>query len=188
MFTFPNSEKIVCVTNRGLCPLPLEEQTERIAAAGVKRIILREKDLSENEYISLAERVLESCNRCGTELIIHSFPQAARWLGIGKIHMPLNLLTAELCEEFDVVGSSVHSLEQLETAQKLGAAYVTAGHIFATDCKRNLPPRGLDFLSDICKSADIPVLAIGGINAENMQSALDSGAKGVCIMSGLMKI
>ena len=73
-------------------------------------------------------------------------------------------------------------------AQQLGASYITAGHIFATDCKKGLPPRGLGFLKDICRRVDIPVYAIGGITEENMVSALEAGAEGVCIMSGLMKI
>jgi thiamine-phosphate pyrophosphorylase len=186
MFTFPNN--VICVTCRSLCPRPLEEQVERIAEAGVKRMILREKDLSEIEYTALAERILERCGRYGIDCILHSYPQAARSLGVKKIHMPLHMLTAELCEEFETVGSSVHSVGEAAKAQLLGASYITAGHVFATDCKRGLPPRGLDFLHDVCQSADIPVYAIGGINPENMYSAINAGAQGVCMMSGLMKL
>lgn len=186
MFTFPN--KIICVTCRSLCSIPLEKQAERIAKTGVKRIILREKDLSLPEYTKLADRVLANCEKCGAELIIHSYPQAAKALGVKSLHMPLHLLTAQLCEEFETVGSSVHSTEEALQAQQLGASYITAGHIFATDCKKGLPPRGLGFLKDICRRVDIPVYAIGGITEENMVSALEAGAEGVCIMSGLMKI
>jgi thiamine-phosphate pyrophosphorylase len=186
MFTFPNN--VICVTCRGLCPRPLEEQVERIAEAGVGRIILREKDLSEEEYTALAGRVLERCEIYGVDCILHSFPQAARSLGVRKIHMPLHLLTEELCAEFETVGSSVHSVGEAQRAQSLGASYVTAGHVFATDCKRGLAPRGLDFLKEVCDSVEIPVYAIGGINPSNMRAALDSGADGVCMMSGLMKI
>lgn len=186
MFTYPN--KVVCVTCRSLCPRSLEDQIERIAAAGVKRLILREKDLPEDEYIALAARVLERCDLHGVECIIHNYPQAARRLGVRKLHIPLHLLTADICAEFDTVGSSVHSAEDALKAQGMGAAYVTAGHIFATDCKRGLAPRGLDFLSGVCRAVDIPVYAIGGINWDNMQFALDAGAQGVCIMSGLMII
>lgn len=68
----------------------------------------------------------------------------------------------------------------------LGATYITAGHIFATDCKKGVPPRGLDFLSSVCSFVNIPVYAIGGISPVNAQKAIDAGAEGVCIMSGLM--
>jgi thiamine-phosphate pyrophosphorylase len=70
----------------------------------------------------------------------------------------------------------------------LGASYVTAGHIFATDCKKGLEPRGITFLENVCASVDIPVYAIGGISSDNYMEALDAGAQRVCMMSALMRI
>lgn len=160
----------------------------RISQTGVKKVILREKDLSLSEYTELAKRVASSCESCGVQCIIHAFPETARELGIKALHMPLHMLTKQLCEEFDIVGSSVHSVDEAVKAQQLGASYITAGHIFATDCKKGLAPRGLDFLKDVCRSVDIPVYAIGGISEKNMGLTLEAGAEGVCIMSGLMKI
>ena len=89
--------------------------------------------------------------------------------------------------EFDTIGVSVHSADEAAEAERLGASYVTAGHIFATDCKKGVPPRGLEFLRGVCEKVKIPVYAIGGINAENAKSAVGAGADGVCIMSALMK-
>ena len=82
----------------------------------------------------------------------------------------------------------MHSAEQLEQAERLGAKYVTAGHIFVTNCKKGLPPRGLDFLRDMCERANVPVYAIGGINADNAEMALNAGADGVCVMSAIMQM
>lgn len=88
---------------------------------------------------------------------------------------------------------------------------MTAGHIFATDCKKGLPPRGLDFLKNVCDAVGIPVYAIGGINiASNYNSTasdspstydavrdisvprlaevMECGAAGGCIMSGMMRV
>ena len=186
MSTYP--ESTICVSCRSLCPRPLAQQVERIAAAGVKRIILREKDLSPEEYLSLAAEVLEQCRRFDTELIIHNFPEAARALGVTKLHIPMNRLTEELCREFEITGTSVHSREEAVRAEKLGVSYITAGHIFATDCKKGLAPRGLDFLREVCGSVSIPVYAIGGITEDNIGSVISAGAKGACIMSGLMKV
>lgn len=174
---------IICVTNRRLCKIPLEEQLEKLALKGVSRVILREKDLSEEEYLALARKIALIP---GIELIIHSFPNVARALSISRIHLPFNVLDKDICGEFEVVGASVHSAGEAIEAEKLGAAYVTAGHIFATDCKKDLPPRGLDFLEAVCKSVKIPVYAIGGITRENMQSVLERGAAGACVMSKLM--
>lgn len=181
---FENYDKIICVTNRKLCVIPLEERLAELAKIGIRHIILREKDLSVEEYSALAEKILRIP---GIELTLHNFPEAARRLSVSRIHLPLGALTKELCAEFETVGASIHSVEEAQKAEQLGASYVTAGHIFATDCKRDLAPRGLDFLESVCRSVNIPVYAIGGITPENAQSALNSGAAGVCMMSGLMR-
>ena len=68
----------------------------------------------------------------------------------------------------------------------MGAAYLIAGHIFETDCKKGLPAKGLPYLEEICRAVTIPVYAIGGIDAGKMKSVEMAGAKGACLMSGLM--
>ena len=176
------------MTARNLCPRPLWEQILRIRQAGIRRVILREKDLSADAYTALAERVLRACAENGVTLMLHSYPEAARKLGVGLLHMPLPLLTPALCAEFETVGTSVHSAEQLRQAEMLGADYVTAGHIYATDCKKGLPPRGIAFLREICTASALPVYAIGGISEEKLPEIAQSGAAGACIMSGAMRL
>ena len=88
---------------------------------------------------------------------------------------------------FQEIGTSVHSASQLQEAVALGADYVTAGHIFTTDCKKGLPPRGLSFLHDICEQSPFPVYGIGGITEDNEEDVIRQGAAGVCIMSGCMR-
>ncbi len=160
-----------------------------MAQAGIKKLILREKQLDEDEYLRLAEKVLASCEKYGVELIIHFYPFAAKKLNIPFLHMPLDKISPDMSVQFETLGCSVHSLDDVKKAKELGANRIAAGHIFETDCKKDLPPRGLDFLSEVCKSAgDIPVYAIGGINEKNISDALGAGAQGVCMMSEMMKI
>ena len=179
-------ENIIAVTARNLCPRPLWEQIPRIRKAGITRVILREKDLSADEYFSLAERVLSACETYGVELTLHAFPEVAEKLHVERLHMPLSLLSEDLSSRFPLLGTSVHSLEELEKAQSFGVSYVTFGHVFPTDCKKDLAPRGLTSLSEICKSTDLPVYAIGGITKENVAEVMGAGAKGACIMSSAM--
>ena len=70
---------------------------------------------------------------------------------------------------------------------KCGATYLTAGHVFLTDCKKGVPARGLDFLADVCRAVNVPVYAIGGINDKNAGDCIQAGAAGVCMMSGYMR-
>lgn len=181
---------ILCITNRKLCSGDFLTQVEKIAGAHPKAIILREKDLSEQEYESLGTKVVEICKKYNTPCILHSFPHAAKKLGCNGIHLPLSLLEKMTVKEkkgFSVLGASCHSLEDALRAWKLGCTYITVGHIFDTDCKAGIPGRGLDFLKEICGNVEIPVYAIGGIAPENIKKVKDAGAFGACVMSGLMK-
>lgn len=181
--------EVLCVTNRTLCAGNFLERIAAIADQHPAGIILREKDLSEGEYEALARQVLEICKARSVQCILHTFAPAALRLGADAIHLPLPVLrrlTAAEKARFSVLGASCHSVEDALEAQQLGCTYITAGHVFATDCKQGLPPRGLDFLGQVCRAVDIPVYAIGGICPENIRAVLDVGARGGCVMSGLM--
>lgn len=181
---------LICITNRKLCSNNFLDQIEMIASAHPKAIVLREKDLSEKEYEQLARQVMQICQKHGTQCILHSFSNVATTLGATAVHMSLPLLqkmTPQEKSHFQIIGASCHSLEEAKEAQNLGCTYITAGHIFLTDCKKGLPGRGLPFLEEICKTVRIPVYAIGGISSQNMESVRKTGAAGACIMSGFMR-
>ena len=177
--------EIICVTNRALCRDDFFRRLEEIAQSCVKGVILREKDLTEEEYILLAK---EAKKACGEKLIIHTHEKVARQLGIKKIHMPMAALENMRIDKayFDEIGASCHSVKEAEKAQRIGCTYITAGHIFATDCKKGLKPRGTGFLKEVCEAVHIPVYAIGGISNENIRLVKEAGAKGACVMSGGM--
>jgi len=182
--------KIICVTCRALCGGDFTDRLEKIAAARPDGIILREKDLPEAEYLGLAAKAADICAGHGVELILHSFADAADKLGAKRLHMPLHtlsLMPREQRADLTELGASCHSADDAVRAQALGCTYVTAGHVFATDCKRGLAPRGLDFLGEVCRSVSIPVYAIGGISEGNIALCRARGAAGACVMSGFMR-
>lgn len=181
---------ILCVTSRVLCEENFLDRLDRIAAAEPAGIVLREKDLPLEEYISLARQVLTICEKHGVRCILHTYPEAALELGCSALHMPLHLLE-EMPEDerggFATLGASCHSVEDAIHARELGCGYIIAGHIFATQCKAGLEPRGLDFLRAVCQAVSIPVYAIGGISPQNVAQIRAAGAAGACVMSGLMR-
>lgn len=185
-------EKIIAVTNRKLCACPFLEQIENLCRRNPRAILLREKDLSAQEYAMLGREVKEICRRYQVPCIYHTFVEEAKKEGIDNVHLPMWKLREKDSwreEGFLMVGASIHSVEEAEEAQRRGADYIIAGHIYATQCKKGLPPRGTEFLREVCKAVSIPVYAIGGIHMEeeNIQEVLSCGAKGVCIMSELME-
>lgn len=151
---------------------------------------MREKDLSEEEYQALAEKILTICQKQKMQCILHTHTKVARKLAYNAIHLPMPILRTLSKEErdaFQILGASCHSLEEAVEAENLGCTYITAGHIYETDCKKGLPGRGIEFLKKICETVSIPVYAIGGIGAENIQEIKNAGAAGGCIMSGMMQ-
>ncbi len=181
--------KTIAVTHRKLCVRPFLEQIERVLAQKPAGLILREKDLSWEEYAALAKQVIPLCNQAGVPCYLNGFPRAGEQLG-----HPWLQLSFPLVMEYgrpkgtQQLGISVHSVEEAVRAQQLGADFLMAGHIFPTGCKPGLPPRGLEFLQQVCQAATIPVYAIGGITPDNAPLAIQAGAEGVCIMSGAMQL
>lgn len=192
---------VIAVTNRHLCSRPLAEQVERVCRIHPRAVILREKDLPESDYLVLSRGIMEICESYQVPCVLHTYVNAARELDCPAIHLPLPLLreySANLkhsknmkdLKNFKIIGASIHSVDEALEAEQLGASYLTAGHIYATDCKKGLPPRGLTFLQAVCENVSLPVYAIGGIKLDEKQltEVMDYGAKGGCIMSGMMTI
>lgn len=178
--------KKIAVTNRSLCRTGLKEQVEKICKAGLcDALILREKDLSEAEYISLAKSIKEICDEHGLDFICNNMPGAASRLACGLQMSYRSFLEQE--HRSDGTWVSVHSLDEAIEAERLGADGLIAGHIFVTDCKKGLAPRGLEFLKEVCDAVSIPVFAIGGIDESNSDLVRLAGAQGECRMSWYMR-
>jgi thiamine-phosphate pyrophosphorylase len=159
-------------------------------------VILREKDLPPAEYEALFSRAFDICEKRGVPLIAHGFADAASLRGAAGLHLPFSVFAAlyeagaatdaEEAPRAVRTGVSVHSAFEARRATLLGAAYLVAGHIFETESKPRLAPRGTAFLSEICALASVPVYAIGGVSERNIAVVRRTGAAGVCLMSSLM--
>ncbi|VFU14903.1 Regulatory protein TenI [anaerobic digester metagenome] len=179
---------LICVTNRKMCQDDFLKRLDQIAQGKPHAILLREKDLSLAEYKKLTESVRDICLNHRVPLIINKYKETAAELKCDALHLSMPDLRKYRNElkQFSRIGASVHSVSEAEEAQRLGVAYLIAGHIFPTDCKKGVPPRGLSFLRDVCAAVEIPVYAIGGITEDKVRDVLGAGAKGVCVMSEAM--
>ena len=202
-----NKIKLNIISNRKLCENEnLEKQIEKIFSAYQRKIILenfeivaltlREKDLYKNEYLKLVEKIYPICQKYRIDLILHQNYDLVLEdkYNIEGIHLSYNTFKSlnknirkELIKKYKKIGVSIHSIDEGKEVESLGATYVVAGHIFETDCKKGLKPRGLNFIEELSSILTIPIFAIGGINEENSNLVLNSGAFGVCMMSSLMK-
>ena len=202
-----NKIKLNIISNRKLCENEnLEKQIEKIFSAYQRKIILenfeivsltlREKDLNKNKYLKLVEKIYPICQKYRIDLILHQNYDLRldNKYNIKGLHLSYNTFKSlnknireELIRKYKKIGVSIHSVDEAKEVENLGANYVVAGHIFKTDCKKDLEPRGLKFIQELSLILTIPIFAIGGINQENSHLVINSGAFGVCMMSSLMR-
>ena len=192
--------KTICVTNRLLCKNDFFEQIQNVCKQNLYALILREKDLDDKTYEKFAVKCNDICNKNNVLFFINTKINVAKKLKIKNIQISFKdfLNNKDILSSFDNVAVSVHSLEEAKMAEDWKSRrledrkirknlFLIVGHIFETDCKKGLKPRGTDFLKEICDNVNLPVFAIGGINEHTIKQLQDINIEGVCLMSELMK-
>jgi thiamine-phosphate pyrophosphorylase len=201
---------VIGITNRKLCK-DFYEQISEISKSELNYLIIREKDLNSEKLFDLALKVKEELKNTSIKIIINSNIDVAKKIGAdgiqlsfkdfidinNKLYTENTINSREEVDNFEfkgnkykiykMVGVSIHSFEEGMQAYKLGADYVIYGHVFQTDCKKDLLPRGVKEIEDLSKKIIIPVIGLGGIDEGNFKEVLNAGAKGIAIMSSLMK-
>jgi thiamine-phosphate pyrophosphorylase len=173
----------------------LTRKIDEVLAAGVDWVQIRERDLSARELATLALRAFDSvAARSGARnpparIIVNDRLDVALAHGAQGVHLGENSVPVEeaarwvasytQCRDF-LLGVSCHALEAAKAAAAAGADYLFFGPIFATPAKAAFgPPQGVGRLAEVCREVSIPVLAIGGITAENARQCWLAGAAGI---------
>ncbi|GAB4325978.1 MAG: thiamine phosphate synthase [Candidatus Sumerlaeia bacterium] len=180
--------KLCYITDRNACPVPLEEAVEGVLEAGFTAVQLREKDLCPREFLALAERIRPVVQRAGAALIINSSVETALAVDADGVHLSYTALPANVARRLlppgKLVGVSAHNIEEALAAQRLGADYISLSPIFQTPSKRGIVPTlGLEGIEAVASQLRLPVIALGGITADNARACLEAGAAGVAIKS-----
>ncbi|MBU9710557.1 thiazole tautomerase TenI [Bacillus tamaricis] len=150
---------------------------------------IREKNLSSKELIVGVENLLKM-GIPQNKVIINDRVDVAyitdiRGVQLGYQSFDISVVKAKFPAL--EVGKSVHSISESREAEEKGADFVLYGHIFSTPSKPNLPSRGLTELEKLVRVSKLPVIAIGGIKPQNVRGVLETGVKGIAIMSGLLE-
>jgi len=157
---------------------------------GVDWLQLRDKSASAAALFAQARQLLTVVRQHGAQLAINDRLDVALGVGADGVHLAAQSVPVEaavgLAGGRAMVGRSVHSLDEAISVAELGADYVTFGHVFPTSTHPGLPPRGLDQLRAIVEAVEIPVLAIGGITADNLDEVLATGCTGVAVISAIL--
>lgn len=187
-------EHTIVITNRHLVQGDFLKQLEKVTKLHLHALILREKDLADDAYESLAKKVFDLCKREDITFFLHTKIEIARKIGCQNIHLSIPVLKGlsetekkALTEDFCEISISCHSMEDVEIAMAGGATQIILGTIFETECKKGVLGKGVEFVREICQKCPLPVYAIGGMDLQRLPLVIDAGAAGCCMMSGFMQ-
>ena len=178
----------IVITNRHLCNGDYYEQIEKVARLRPFALILREKDISDEEYMEMCKKVKEICDKYDVRFIVHQRVDIAKKLGYRNIHISYSLLDSIDYDKFDYISVACHSLEEAIDIDKSYANQIVLGTIFETDCKLGLKGKGTEFVREVSAHTSKPIYAIGGIKESNISEVIKAGAKGGCMMSRFMQM
>lgn len=168
----------------------LYEDVEAAINGGVTCVQLREKHLNHQLFVQEAKELKELCNQNQIPLIINDNVEVMLEVDADGIHVGQSDMQAQdvrkLIGSDKVLGVSVQTVEQAITAQNAGANYLGVGAVFPTGTKDDAIEVDLATLQDICQHVDIPIVAIGGINQENLIQLKGSGIDGIAVVSAIM--
>jgi len=177
--------------NKTVAGRNLEQVIQDAFEAGVRGVLLREKDLPDRELLSLAARVRDLANRYKARLLISERVDIALAVEADGVHISGRSLPVKEARRLmgveKYVSASAHSLEEALRAEEDGADFITFGPVFHTPSKAQYgPPVGLSALEEACLALKIPVFALGGIKAGNAVDTLKAGAYGVAVISEII--
>lgn len=165
------------------------EQVEEALRSGITMLQLREKDLTQAEFLKEAKEVKKLAGRYGVPLIINDHVAVALECGADGIHVGQTDRNAAdvraLIGDDMILGVTAKTVEQARKAQECGADYLGAGTVFGSSTKPDAACITYSRLYEICKSVSIPVAAIGGISLERISELKGSGIAGVAVVSAI---
>jgi thiamine-phosphate pyrophosphorylase len=156
---------------------------------GASVVQLREKHLSEADFLAEARRFVALCRARGAVSIINDAVEIAAATGADGVHVGQEDLAAgkvrALLGPDKLIGVSAHNVEEALAAQAAGADYLGVGAAFVTGTKADAKPISRETIRAITAAVEIPVVAIGGISRDNILELKDCGLDGVAVVSAL---
>lgn len=167
----------------------LYQQVEEALKGGATLIQLREKNMSQEEFLKEAREITELCHRYGTALIINDNVEVALKSGADGVHVGIEDTPVEEIRKMTpgdfIIGATAKTTEQAQRAEQEGADYIGVGAVFPSPTKKNAIRITLEQLKKICSSVRIPAVAIGGITYENAGTLRGGRMAGVAVVSAV---
>ncbi|WP_097026818.1 thiamine phosphate synthase [Clostridium peptidivorans] len=169
---------------------PLDKAVEEAILGGTTLVQIREKDVDSLDFYKEALKVKEVCRKYGVPLIINdrvdiALAVDADGVHVGQSDLPCSIVRNIIGSE-KIIGISTSNVEEALKAQEDGADYVGVGAVFPTTTKDDADSVTIEELSNIKKSLNIPVVAIGGISENNIEKLKPADIDGVAVISAIL--
>lgn len=186
--------KLLAITGRQFCGgvEGLPGACAELLEAGLPALMLREKDLDGAALFALATALRRLTSKAGALLIVNDRVDVALAVGADGVHLGSSAIPAlaarRICPPGMLIGASCHSREELARAEATGADYAVLSPVYAPTSKEaTLPPLGEAGFRSLAGKVSMPVMALGGITAENAGRTMQSGAAGVAVLGGIFQ-
>ena len=184
-------EGLYFVTDSKLTKQGILKDVEQVLEAGCKIIQYREKDKSSEEILKEAKQLADLCKDKDALFIVNDRLDIALAVEADGVHLGQNDLPLDLARKVlgkkKIIGTSNHSIKEAKQSESAGADYISIGPVFHTDTKKDAGlPLGLELLKQVRAITKLPIVAIGGVNEENLEDVLQAGADSVAIISAIV--
>ena len=181
---------LYAVTDRSwLGEKSLYKQVKDAIDGGITFVQFREKNINEEIFLNEALQIKELCRSHNIPFIINDNVELARKINADGVHVGQNDMKASevrtVIGNKKILGVSVQTVKQAKLAQLQGADYLGVGAVFPTSSKADADSVTFETLKEICESVSIPVVAIGGINSDNVLRLAKSGISGIAVISAI---
>lgn len=182
--------RLYAVTDRKWCINDtLENQISAALSGGVTIVQLREKNMNDEDFLSMAIAAKKITSQFNVPLIINDNVDVAIKCDADGVHVGQNDTKVneirKLWGSNKIIGVSARTIEAATYAEKCGADYLGVGAMFSTSTKTDTEHVSFETLKEICNAVKIPVVAIGGITESNMTQLEKSGASGIAVVSAI---
>ncbi len=182
--------KLYVIISSNLAKKPVLETLGDVIQGGADAVQLREKSMSDSEFLAIAREFKKITSRSKTIFMVNDRAEIAKAVDADGLHIgqsDMDIHTARKIIGHDkILGISTHTIAQARTAQQDKADYISAGPIFYTTTKRHEPPVGLDYLQRVKREVSLPIVAIGAITLENIHEIFCAGGSCIAICSAII--
>ncbi len=179
------------ITDSELTKQGIMQDVKDVIEAGCRIVQYRENEKGRREMVEEAAEIASLCREKNVLFIVNNHVDVALAVNADGVHLGWQDMPAAIARKLlgkgKIIGLSTHSVEESIKAEELGVDYISIGPIFHTDTKKDAgKPVGIGLIREVKKAVKLPIVAIGGINGENLQQVLEAGADAVAMISAIV--